>query len=53
MSTTWESTSDVETLEFSSNIDINRKIKQAVKGLEPNLQQMFISFTTEQDRVSS
>ncbi len=41
---------EVETLEFSSNPNINQKIKLAVAGLQKGVQKLFLEFPTEHDK---
>jgi hypothetical protein len=40
----------VETLEFSPDASINRRIKLAVSGLQKAVQKLFLEFPTEHDK---
>jgi hypothetical protein len=50
MSTTWEEKASTETLEFSSNPYINRKLKDALNGLQATIKRMVSRFPTDQDK---
>jgi hypothetical protein len=52
LSTTWEkeALTTNETQEFSSNLDINQKIKSIVNGLQPNVKRLFLKFPSETDK---
>ena len=54
MSIAWneeeQKNTEVETLEFSSNPNINQKIKLAVAGLQKGIQKLFLEFPTEHDK---
>jgi integrase len=53
MSTTWEeeqNTTSIQTQDFSSNAYINRKVKQALSGLQPTIKRMVQRFPTDEDK---
>jgi hypothetical protein len=51
MSITWENSIAVETQQFSADPTVDKKVKDAVKGLQPYFQRLMRSLPTEEDKV--